>query len=1668
MQNNPITSDVVKHIKGLEKRLSVMENRPTGTIVVDKQIITTDPSTGVKTVIGNLASEGEERHGIMQWVGDVEPPPVPSTPIVTSQMGLFTLIWDGANENLLPHAPDFSHIKLYGTQGTSTFDVGIIKTGQESAIYSETQSGEVWTFWATSVDFNGNESAASVITDPIAVVSSVEDPDIAGALQKFKEDIATAESIAASADAMAGSAWANSAAVTAQVAAATAQSASAWTVASAASAMAVSATARAASADANAASAWTASKTATAVAASADAKAASALTVASAASADAVTASVIAASADANASSAWAASKSATAAAQAATAQSASAWTVASAASANAVSATAVAASADANAKSATAQAASALSAAKSATAVAASATSQASSAQSQAQSAYDQAVAATQTATGAVSVANGKNTVWFTTPPASGNTIGDTYYKDTEQNRMYQWDGSAWVSTTYGASALSANSITAAHITASAITAGKLAANSVVAANITSGNINATHIASQAITATAIAAQSISSTAIAANSITATALAAQSITATALAALSITATAIAGNSITATAIRADQIAASHIVANAITTSHIKSLSIAASHIVSNAITADELAATSVAASHIRAGVVDATHIKSQTITATALAAQSITASAIKAQTITASALAAGSITASAIASQTITATALAAQSITASAIKSQTITATALAADSITASAIRADNIAASHIVANAITTSHIKSGSIAASHIVSNAITADELAASSVTASHIRGAVITAVHLASNSITATAIRADQIAASHIVADAITTSHIAAGTISAEKLAVGVGPNMFPDPLIKNLEEWAGTGISVVTNGGRNASGNSMRITSAAAQRGTYYGTSITKNRIQTIPGRTYLLTAWIKPSVATTVGTNISMYGRLYPQVGTSNTWTTPSTINAKYITDKATIAAGSWVKFEAALSVPEDSVNTFLVPGFFIQSGYPSGATLDWCDISVTEMASGELIVDGSITALQISASAIEAQHIKTNAITADKISAGAVGASHIEAGSINATKLSIGVGNNLITDPLWGNDALTSYRCLTSNQNHGNAGWYKTSNYLRTASSTASGNYGFRMRSESAGSTYDDIPVVSGTRYNITYDLFSSSAAATGTTRMAFYIKRLDGTTGFVGDTSGAGTSSNAQYPITSNWKTYTREYLVPADVISLCPVIQMNATNYVSGAYMALRNVSMVPMADGTLIVNGAIDGKTITGSLFQTSGTANRGIKLDGVGTNNSLKAWNSSGVETFSLDGTTGELSMAGEFNNGTSGNIVTISRPKITLQNEMTSQIIFHLPGNVRPSSSMDTSLLPLTAAISSVIDDTSMMNIGPSTDIRMTTRGDSGNFATTSLVVDSFGSGTMPFFTTRNAHSALISTTAYKVGTSINYKNSSIIVKSSSRGETDTYVPRTSIDMEADNVTVNAETLSTPRLRLTATDDASETSTLHPLQLGSTSGLNVILDNNELMALNGTARSTYGIAGSSVSINGNITTSGSWIAYLDWAGKLGRAGLKISGTESYFQVEGMWTTTSAANAYLNTSGTLYRSTSSRKNKLSVEDLSPDRDELILGLKARTWFDKRQSEELAEFIEAQSLGEAPENENLPYLRRVPGMVAEEVEAAGLTEFVQYGIDGEVEGLMYDRLGVALIPVVGRLRDRVVELERKIDLLLAQYPVVE
>lgn len=191
---------------------------------------------------------------------------------------------------------------------------------------------------------------------------------------------------------------------------------------------------------------------------------------------------------------------------------------------------------------------------ADSASTTATAASKKADTAQSTADSASSAAASAGTKADNAVSIANGKNTAYYQTSQPTGGTykVNDNWFDTDDGYRMYYWNGSKWMPTEYGASAIAANAITAGKIAAGAITSDKIAANAVTTNKIAANAITAGQIAAGTITATQIASKTITADNLHADCITSNKIVASAITADKIAANAITANKIASNAITA------------------------------------------------------------------------------------------------------------------------------------------------------------------------------------------------------------------------------------------------------------------------------------------------------------------------------------------------------------------------------------------------------------------------------------------------------------------------------------------------------------------------------------------------------------------------------------------------------------------------------------------------------------------------------------------------------------------------------------------------------------------------------------------------------------------------------------------------------------------------------------------------------------------------------------------------------------------------------------------------------------------------------------------------------------------------------------------------------------------------------------------------------------
>lgn len=148
------------------------------------------------------------------------------------------------------------------------------------------------------------------------------------------------------------------------------------------------------------------------------------------------------------------------------------------------------------------------------------------------------------------------------------------------------------------------------------------------------------------------------------------------------------------------------------------------------------------------------------------------------------------------------------------------------------------------------------------------------------------------------------------------------------------------------------------------------------------------------------------------------------------------------------------------------------------------------------------------------------------------------------------------------------------------------------------------------------------------------------------------------------------------------------------------------------------------------------------------------------------------------------------------------------------------------------------------------------------------------------------------------------------------------------------------------------------------------------------------------------------------------------------------------------------------SYFHSPSTYlrTTSNGANVYIAGDGAFIRSSSSSKYKLDIEyEQEADTANKLLTLDPATWHDKFESEQLDKFHE---IGVDPERKIDMSNRRYYGIIAEDLVKAGLEHLVSRNVEtGEVEGVEYSKIGVALIPIIRDLRNRLneqtVEIER-------------
>lgn len=273
------------------------------------------------------------------------------------------------------------------------------------------------------------------------------------------------------------------------------------------------------------------------------------------------------------------------------------------------------------------------------------------------------------------------------------------------------------------------------------------------------------------------------------------------------------------------------------------------------------------------------------------------------------------------------------------------------------------------------------------------------------------------------------------------------------------------------------------------------------------------------------------------------------------------------------------------------------------------------------------------------------------------------------------------------------------------------------------------------------------------------------------------------------------------------------------------------------------------------------------------------------------------------------------------------------------------------------------------------------------------------------------------------------------------------------SVTDSNNSVLLKGGSMTFTQPYAfdtdqtPYLTIDNVGSSQTLGRGAEIVGRDVLTVSVSGENNSFLSGVPLFQKDFSGISISKNYDTVVGGANRGVRIIGGGSYSTGlGMSTVPSIMVGYNDGAvtGKVS-GGTRINIEADYVQIPSAWskTTSSSPNAFVASDGALVRSTSASKYKVNIERTrSTDLAERLLTVPNAHWLDKAAIERYA----------SGEQKELPQTNF--GLIAEDLEAAGLEDLVVRGPDGELEGIQYDRIAAALLPLLAQMKTEIDELK--------------
>lgn len=269
------------------------------------------------------------------------------------------------------------------------------------------------------------------------------------------------------------------------------------------------------------------------------------------------------------------------------------------------------------------------------------------------------------------------------------------------------------------------------------------------------------------------------------------------------------------------------------------------------------------------------------------------------------------------------------------------------------------------------------------------------------------------------------------------------------------------------------------------------------------------------------------------------------------------------------------------------------------------------------------------------------------------------------------------------------------------------------------------------------------------------------------------------------------------------------------------------------------------------------------------------------------------------------------------------------------------------------------------------------------------------------------------------------------------------------SVTDSNNSVLLKGGSMTFTQPYAfdtdqtPYLTIDNVGSSQTLGRGAEIVGRDVLTVSVSGENNSFLSGVPLFQKDFSGISISKNYDTVVGGANRGVRIIGGGSYSTGLGMSTVPSIMVGYNNGGVTG--GTRINIEADYVQIPSAWskTTSSSPNAFVASDGALVRSTSASKYKVNIERTrSTDLAERLLTVPNAHWLDKAAMERYA----------SGEQKELPQTNF--GLIAEDLEAAGLEDLVVRGPDGELEGIQYDRIAAALLPLLAQMKTEIDELK--------------